>query len=251
MIKILVILLVILSLTVSGDQAAKSPAAAAMNILIFCAVVELSHIGANILVCSLIGSVLISAVTIFYQNEGGEKTTIAFISVMIVLACSLIFILWIVQKAHLQGFDTLGDAKIVESNGYSSDIRINMYLAQVGAFLIVLLGAVIDAAVAISSGVYEVSRHSVNAAPRELFKSGMNIGKDILNSNVNTLFFIFAGEYMISFINYLSFYSVETMLNSKSFAQDSISIMVSALGSIIVIPISAALAASRYGAKAG
>ena len=119
-------------------------------------------------------------------------------------------------------------------------------MVQVTVFVIVLMGAVIDAAVAISSGMYEIAALNPDIKKYDLFASGMNIGRSILSSNVNTLFFVFAGEYMIMFINYMTYYSFKTMINSKDFAQGNLTIMISAIACVIIIPVTSSIALKIY-----
>ena len=118
-----------------------------------------------------------------------------------------------------------------------------MRLVQVAVFIVILIGGLIDTAVAICSGTYEIIRHNANRS--EIIESGMNIGCKILSSNVNTLFFIFAGEFMIMCISFLKFYSWGTLINSKDFTQELIAIMISAIGTVVIIPISSYVA-SRF-----
>ena len=47
---------------------------------------------------------------------------------------------------------------IQPSNGYEEDIGINMRLVQVAVFIVILIGGLIDTAVAICSGTYEIIR---------------------------------------------------------------------------------------------
>ena len=243
MIKILIIVFVLLSLLAGGDRTAKSLMTTAINVTIFAVLIELIYLGFNIVFTTAIAAILITATTVFYQNENNIKTVSAFISVVIVLVLSSFFITYIITHAHLQGFGIVGDVKIQPSNGYEEDIGINMKLVQVAVFIVI--GGLIDTAVAICSGTYEIIRHNPNANRSEIIESGMNIGCKILSSNVNTLFFIFAGEFMIMCISFLKFYSWGTLINSKDFTQELIAIMISAIGTVVIIPISSYVA-SRF-----
>ena len=214
MIKILIIIFVLLSLVAGGNKTAKAIMTTAINISIFALLIELIYLGFNISISTIIAVLLITAVTIFYQNDRNIKTKSAFMSVILVLSISVILIVFIIKHAHLQGFGTIGDVKIHESNGYS-----------------------------VSSGVYEIARHNPDSRRAVLFGAGMNIGCKILSSNVNTLFFIFAGEFMIMCISFLKFYSWSTLINSKDFTQELIAIMISAIGTVIIIPVSSYISA--------
>ncbi len=238
MIKILLILFVLLSLLAGGDRTAKSLMTTAINISIFALLIELIYMGFSITITTAISILLITAVTIFYQNETNIKTVCAFISVVLVLVISALLISFVVTHAHLQGFGTIGDVKIQPSNGYEENIGINMLLVQIAVFIVILVGGLIDTAMAVCSGTYEVIRHNSELSRNEVVESGTNIGSKILSSNINTLLFIFAGEFMIMCINFLKFYSWSTLINSKDFAQEFIAIMISAIGTVIIIPIS-------------
>ena len=68
----------------------------------------------------------------------------------------------------------------------------------------------------------------------------MNIGKDILCTTNNTLMFAFLGEFMTLLIwFYKGDYSFLEIVNAKTFVSEMIKILFSAVGSIIVIPITA------------
>src|SRR5690625_5765421 len=58
------------------------------------------------------------------------------------------------------------------------------------------IGAITDMAISITSPMQEIFQHNKNISRKELFTSGLTIGRDILGSNANTLFFAFFGGYM-------------------------------------------------------
>ena len=140
MIKVLIIVFVLLSLFAGGDRTAKSLMTTAINVTIFAVLIELIYLGFNIVFTTAVAAILITATTLFYQNENNIKTVSAFISVVIVLVLSSFFIAFIITHAHLQGFGIVGDVKIQPSNGYEEDIGINMRLVQVAVFIVILIG---------------------------------------------------------------------------------------------------------------
>ena len=186
---------------------------------------------------------------IFYQNEVNDKTRVAFIAVIVIAAVMLALIAVFVYGGHLQGMSFVGENKIRQSNGYSGDIGVDMFAIAILVMLWTLVGAIDDTAMAIVSGVYEIARHNPEYEQRELILSGMKIGGSILSSTVNTLFFIFAGEYLILFINFSMYYSLEVMINSREFAEGIINIIISAVGCIAIIPAASCLAAYRFSKK--
>ena len=61
------------------------------------------------------------------------------------------------------------------------------------AILIASLGAVMDVSMSISSTLTEIYNHNKNIGRVELFKSGINVGRDMMGTMSNTLILAFTG----------------------------------------------------------
>lgn len=246
---VLITVFIILTITVGGDRTAKTSVTTGINGFILVLSVFAIYWGAPALLVTLVAAVLVVYCTVFFQNDRSVKTEVAFLSVILIVIITMILIFAFVYKGNLGGFPVLGEHKIRPSNGYEPNLNMNMAILQVSVILIALTGAIIDTAVAITSGVYEVKRNNPKLNKSELFGSGMRIGREIISSTVNTLFFIFAGEYLVMFVNFSMFYSFSTMINSKEFAQGSISILTSAIGCILIIPLASYLSGLMFTRK--
>ena len=74
----------------------------------------------------------------------------------------------------------------------------------------------------------------------ELFKSGMNIGKDVLGTMTNTLFFAFISGFMTLLIYFSELkYSLATISNAKVFCSEVFQSICCGIGIILIIPITA------------
>ena len=110
----------------------------------------------------------------------------------------------------------------------------------VGGLVISALGAVMDVAMSISSALEEV--HAANPAlgVKELFRSGMNIGRDMVGTMTNTLILAFLGG---GFTLILYLYSMSLnrflLLSSPYVAIEVISGIASSVGLILSIPLTA------------
>jgi uncharacterized membrane protein len=105
--------------------------------------------------------------------------------------------------------------------------------------LIGLIGTINDTSIAISSALYELHENNPKLKPKELYLSGINIGRDIIGTTANTLFFAFLGSSMPLFIYFLDFkYSFSAILNSKVFAVEFTRIILSGISSFLIIPTS-------------
>lgn len=245
MLIILVFVFIGLILLIGGDRTAKSLITLGFNTSILLCTIFAINLGLNPIISTLISCVVISIITLFYQNEVNIKTKIAFLSVLLVIAILFLMIYKLTSFSNIQGFP-LDQLSIRDSNGYSRNIDRNMLLIQISVILMVFIGAIIDTSLAITSALYEVYQNNPNLSKQSLFQSGIGIGRDILSSTVNTLFFIYIAEYLTLFIQFVNDYTFSQMINSKQFCQEFISIALSGIGCILIIPIAAILGAWFY-----
>ena len=121
---------------------------------------------------------------------------------------------------------------------FSYDIGVDFNRISIALIIIGLIGATIDSSMAISSALYEVKENNKHLKQKELYRSGINIGKDILGTTMCTLLFAFIGEFMTLLIWFKKGnYSLGDIINAKTFAAEFIKILFSAIGCILVIPI--------------
>lgn len=242
MILILAFILFFLMVGIGGERGVASFITLILNTIAFFAATILLANGWNSFAVTFISCLFISIVSLFYQNGRNVKTAASFVSVVVILLVLFLFVFRIGLSAHIQGF---AQEKIMEDEmiGYSENIDINMMLIEISVIIIGLTGAILDTSVAISSAVYEVYMNNKHLKIFELFESGLNIGRDILGTTINTLFFAYVGEFMTLLLLFKSnHYSWTKILNSKVFAEEFISIVFSGLGCIFIIPLTAAIA---------
>lgn len=225
-----------LCLTIGGNKTAKSLVSLGGNMAILAACVSLIYIGVSPLFCGIVACVAIATVSLFYQNGVNRKTVTSFVSLI-----SLLFVLGIVGyllvvHSNLQGFP-LGQNSIRESNGYSETIGISMVFVEMAVILIVLEGALVDTSLSVMTSIYEVYHQNKNTSTIELFEAGMSVGRNILNSTVNTLFFIFLGQEIVFFAYYENDYTFLTLINSKALLQPVLEISLAAIGCVLIIPL--------------
>ena len=122
----------------------------------------------------------------------------------------------------------------------------------VGGIIISALGAVMDVAMSISSALEEVHAAAPSLGRRELFRSGMNIGRDMVGTMTNTLILAFLGSGFTLIIYLFSLGLGRYQLLSSAYASiEVISGIASSIGMILAIPltafISSVLLAKRKG----
>lgn len=187
--------------------------------------------------------VVILAITIF-MGEDDLKTTIpAFLASCIVAAAMLGLIILIEHLVLVQGF-SLEDSDDLE--GMSIQIGISYLSVTIAAAFLSTLGAIAEAAMAVAAGLTEILATHPNLPNRRLFGNGMMIGKQIIGTTLNTLFFGFAGSLLALFIWFLGLhYSLGTILNNKIFGHEMVIVLVSFAAVIITVPVTAAMVIYR------
>ena len=86
----------------------------------------------------------------------------------------------------------------------------------------------------------EIYKNNSFITQHELFKSGMNIGKDVLGTMTNTLFFAYISGFMTLLIYFSELkYSVATIFNAKVFCSEVFQSICCGIGIILIIPITA------------
>ena len=241
MIIVLSVILLGLMIYVDKKRGLKLFVSLVLNFIILMVIFYLIALGLNPAVCSLIGCFVVSCVMLFFVNGESIKTVSSIKSIAIVLVILSVLIFSMTYVSRIAGF---GYESYEEINMFSYDVKLDFTDIAISMILISLIGATVDSSIAISSALYEVHENNKGLSRKELFVSAMNIGKDILCTTTNTLMFAFLGDFMTLMIwFYTCNYSFFEIVNAKTFAAEIIRILFSAIGCIIVIPVTAYITA--------
>lgn len=94
------------------------------------------------------------------------------------------------ELMNLSGINMEGGEQLVYiAKGYKIQVKGLLFVS----ILIASLGAVMDVSMSIASSINEIYTHNPKIPLKMLFISGMNIGRDIMGTMVNTLILAFAG----------------------------------------------------------
>lgn len=240
---ILLALFVFLCFLASGKHAFRTIFTLGANLFILYLIVQIMSSGINPVVIALPGCMVITALILFFNCGINAKTLSSFASVLTVLIIQITIILWAVGAGNVggYGFEDLNDIA-----GFSYDIGIRITTVAAACMLIALIGAVTDTAIAVTTVVFEVKENRPDSTFSDLFGAGMRVGRDVTGTTLNTLYFAFLGEAATLMLWYHIYdYSFLEMINSTVFCREFIKICFSALGCILVMPLS-----SLFGAAA-
>ena len=105
------------------------------------------------------------------------------------------------------------------------------------------IGALIDTAISIASAVFEALKEHANLAFKKVYKIGMEVGKDVLGSMINTLLFAYLAS-ALPFLVLISLSQGSTfseLVNMDFIALELTRTFIGALSLVIVIPIIASV----------
>lgn len=119
--------------------------------------------------------------------------------------------------------------------GQNTKIQIGGLLFS--GILIASLGAVMDVAMSVSSAIHEIHDKSPDLAWSELFKSGMNVGKDMMGTMSNTLILAFAGGSLSTLvIDYAYNLPFMQLINSYAIGIEIMQGIAGSIGVILTVP---------------
>lgn len=116
--------------------------------------------------------------------------------------------------------------------------------------LIACMGAVMDVAMSIVSSIAEIHVVNPQMTAKELFRSGMNIGRDAMGTMSNTLILAFAGNSLNMMLLIYSYgVGFQQLMNTDFVAIEVIRGIAGSIGIICTVPLVAFIAAEMYGKK--
>lgn len=234
---VLMIILAILMVVVGGGTGVRAFMSIIFNFIVLFLNIALISWGFPALAVTIISSLVILATTIFMGSDDDRITQNAFYSSVLVLTVLVILILVIEPHLMIQGF---GNENNEDLEGMSLLIGIKFSDIMISTMIISTLGAIAEAAIAVSTGLEELIETTPDIDMTRLFHHGYDIGKEIIGTALNTLFFGFFGSFLGLFTWYVKLnYSFSEFFNNKIFAAEFSMILIGFIGVISTVPLTA------------
>ncbi|HWP79473.1 MAG TPA: YibE/F family protein [Candidatus Acidoferrum sp.] len=202
--------------------------------------------GKNIYLTAIIICFYTIVMTYLIVNGGNKKTLAA------VFGCF--------GGIVVSGLLTVVMSKILALTGYvdedsvyltylstANDVSIDLKAIIFAAVLIGAMGAIMDVAMSIASSLWEVREKSQAPTFSALFKSGMNIGRDVMGTMANTLILAYIGS-SLSIVLLLTAYSTSPayLLNREMIVVEILQALVGSFGILITMPLTSFISAAIY-----
>lgn len=241
---VIVGLFLLVTVAVGGKVGAKSLIALAVTLAcLFYVLIPLLMKGAPTLVTVFLVCAYITVVTMVILGGVCRKTVCAALGTIAGTALALLFGLLAQGILHIDGLRLTDVEPLLQLRQTGTPLGLRGLL--VAGVVISALGAVMDVAMSISSALTEVHAVAPGRSGRDLFRSGMNIGRDMVGTMTNTLILAFLGS-GFSFILYLCSLglNLRQLISSPYVATEVISGVASSVGVILAVPLTAAITAA-------
>ena len=107
------------------------------------------------------------------------------------------------------------------------------------------LGAAMDVGISISSSIHEIHLANPELSKNKLFKSGMNVGRDIMGTMINTLILAYVGTSIPILLVFIAYNTeLNKVFNLDVVATEVVRSLAGSIGLILTIPITALIAST-------
>lgn len=236
---VIVAMFLIATVAVGGKVGAKSLVALAMTLVcLFWILIPLLMKGAPTLLTVFLVCAYITVVTMVILGGVQRKTVCAALGTIAGTALALLFGLVAQGLARVDGLRLADVEPLLQLRQTGTPLGLRGLL--VGGIVISALGAVMDVAMSIASALTEVHTVAPNRNTRELFRSGMNIGRDMVGTMTNTLILAFLGSGFALIIYLYSLgLSPYQLISSSYLTIEVVSSISSSIGVILSVPLTA------------
>ncbi len=198
--------------------------------------------GYNIYISAIVTCVYIIIMTLLFINGLSKKTLTTILGCIFgVITAGIIF--FIMNKIlYLTGVACEDELYL-----QMLDVHINLKAIIFAAIIISSMGAVMDVSMDISSALHEIKIHKPNISPKEMFKSGLNIGRDIMGTMSNTLILAFIGKSLSTVLLIMTYASsVGEIFNKELIVINMLEALIGSLSILLTAPITSLICSYIY-----
>jgi uncharacterized membrane protein len=197
--------------------------------------------GQNPVVTSILVSIVVTIITMLIIGGFNKKAIAAIAGTLSGVIIAGTISLVIGYYANLSGLETSESQMLLYS---TESMHLDFKGILFASILLGTLGAVMDVCMSISSSIKELKDNNPLMTVGQLFKSGMNIGKDVMGTMSNTLILAYAGTSMCLMLLFMvNDMTLVDIVNMELISTEIVRALAGTIGLIISIPITAIVAA--------
>lgn len=203
--------------------------------------------GISPILAAILVVVITTVVTMFFIDGISKKSGSAIAGTIIGVVTAGIFA-WIFGKAAgISGYN-VSDIENLIYIEEMTDIKIGELLFA--GILIAALGAVMDVGMSIASTLNELKEKKEDMTAKELFHSGMNVGKDMMGTMSNTLILAFTGGSINTLVFIYAYdYQYHQIMGMYSVGIELMQGLSASMGVVLTVPFTSLIGALLLGKK--
>ena len=202
-------------------------------LLITHALSPLILIGINPVLATILICIASTAATMYLVGGFNAKSTSAVIGAMLSLLFAGLLSYITMFTAHLTGF--------TEENSmflYTAHPELDFIGITISTMILATLGAVMDVAMSIASTINEIYITDNTKTVKDLFISGMNVGRDIIGTMANTLILVYLGG-SLPLLLLAGNIDLQKFINLNQVVTETASALIGSIAIVICVPFTA------------
>jgi len=193
----------------------------------------------TIITCVFI--VLSTSIIVYGINEKSIATVLGCFCGMLI---SLFLLLIMDSIIHLSGYTSEESMFLILLD---LDSPINLKAIVFASIIIGAIGAIMDISIDISSSLREIASKINKPTFKEIFKSGITIGQDIIATMTNTLVLAYIGSCLSSVVLIVAYdTSLINLFNKEAIIVEILQALIGSLGLLFTIPFTSVICGIMY-----
>lgn len=238
----LIVFLIVMILVITGENGFKALMALTVTlILLFGGMTTLLGQGYPPIWLALAACLLITVSNLILIAGWNKKALIAGVGTLGGVLMAGLFAWLASSYLHLTGYSDHESQYLTMLAGH-----IDLKGILICGMIIGALGAVMDVGIAIASAMHEIREANASYTRAQLFRAGMNIGRDTIGSMTNTLILAYTGASLTMILVFSlqgGEYPLLRIMNMEFISSEILRSLAGLFGMVLAIPLTAATAA--------
>lgn len=200
--------------------------------------------GFNVYICTVVTCLFVIVMTLLLTNGLSPKTLAT------ILGCAFGFTVAAVLSVlfdSLLRLTGLTDEHTIYLTYLGNNASLDLNAVIFGAIVIGALGAVMDVAMDIASALHELYQQAPTISFKELVKSGINIGRDVMGTMANTLVLAYIGSSLAAILLLIAYAaSLVELLNREVIVVEILQALIGSTAILLTIPLTAVVCGLLY-----
>ncbi len=196
--------------------------------------VPMMYMGCSPFLAAIAAVILITIVTFVLIADFQMKSIAAMLGTLCGVVVAGLIAMAFGKASHVNGYN-VEEIETLVYVGQNSKLDVGGMLFS--GILIASLGAVMDVAMSVASSLNEIQLNSPSIKAKEMFRSGINIGRDMIGTMSNTLILAYVGGSLnLIMIIYAYSYQLHQIMNMYSVAVEIMRGIAGTMGIILTVP---------------